>query len=66
MASDGEWTQWRREVFGDPYLVWHDGPDFAVLLAMARSDLEAVGRMLAAGVQRPRPARRAVVRVSVR
>jgi hypothetical protein len=51
-ASPGfrEWDRWRREVFGDPYLVWHDGPEFGGLLARARSDLEEVGRMLALGV----------------
>jgi HEAT repeat protein len=26
-----EWTQWSREVFGDPYFVWHDGADFPEL-----------------------------------
>jgi hypothetical protein len=45
------WHRWRREIFGDPYIVWHDGPDFAALLDAARSDVHAVGRILAAGLQ---------------
>ncbi|HEU5110868.1 MAG TPA: hypothetical protein VFT95_20195 [Micromonosporaceae bacterium] len=51
MAGDAPaWDRWCREVFGDPYLVWHDGPDFAVLLERARADLDGVGRLLAAGL----------------
>jgi hypothetical protein len=30
--ADG-WAHWRRVILGDPYLVWHEGPDFAALLA---------------------------------
>ncbi|GAB2526181.1 HEAT repeat domain-containing protein [Nocardia heshunensis] len=48
--SAGEWRTWRLAVFGDPYLVWHDGADFRQLLELARSDREAVGRMLALGL----------------
>lgn len=44
---NAEWRQWRRETFGDPYLVWHDGPDFALMLAAAP---ETVGHMLRAGL----------------
>ena len=43
------WSGWRQTVFGDPYLVWHDGPDFTNLLAAAKSDPGTVMRMLAAG-----------------
>jgi hypothetical protein len=45
-----EWERWRKELFGDPYLVWHDGPDFTALLEKARSDQHGVARMLAAGI----------------
>jgi hypothetical protein len=45
-----EYRTWERGAFGDPYLVWHDGPDFTRLVALARVDLPAVGRMLAHGV----------------
>jgi len=45
-----EWDQWRRAVFGDPYLVWHDGPDFTSMLERARSDPATVVRMLRAGL----------------
>jgi hypothetical protein len=27
-AATTEWERWRRDMFGDPYLVMHDGPDF--------------------------------------
>jgi hypothetical protein len=44
------WTRWRNDVFGDPYLVWHEGPDFTGLLELARSAPADVARMLAAGL----------------
>lgn len=50
MTRDAEWDQWRRAVFGDPYLVWHDGPDFTALLDRARSDPATVVGMLRAGL----------------
>ena len=25
-----EWADYRLEVFGEPYMVWHDGPNFAM------------------------------------
>jgi hypothetical protein len=37
-------------VFGDPYLVWHEGPDFARLTDVARTRPAEVARMLAAGM----------------
>ena len=49
-ATADDWAQWRRSVFGDPYLVWHDGPDFTALLRAGGSDLEAVARILVAGI----------------
>ncbi|GIG99994.1 HEAT repeat domain-containing protein [Plantactinospora mayteni] len=45
-----EWQHWRRGVFGDPYLVWHDGPDFTWLLTVAGDEPEVVARMLGAGI----------------
>lgn len=50
-ATVEEWRRWRREIFGDPYLVWHDGPDFNRLLRVARDDAGTVRRMLAAGLE---------------
>jgi hypothetical protein len=49
------WTAWRNDVFGDPYLVWHDGPDFDRLLKLARSAPAEVARMLAAGLAEADP-----------
>jgi hypothetical protein len=54
-ATADEWVRWRRSVFGDPYLVWHDGPDFTTLLHAGRSDLSAVARMLVAGINASDP-----------
>lgn len=48
--SAAEWRQWRRAIFGDPYLVWHDGPEFGGLLNAARADPDTVEAMLAAGL----------------
>ncbi|GAA0470280.1 hypothetical protein Ade02nite_33390 [Paractinoplanes deccanensis] len=50
MSDDAEWQRWRREVFGDPYLVDHDGPDFTALLTAVRADPRRVERMLRAGL----------------
>jgi hypothetical protein len=45
-----DWSRWRQETFGDPYLVWHDGPNFAAMLSAARRDRALVARMLQAGL----------------
>jgi len=37
-------------MFGDPYLVMHDGPDFTAMLGAARSNAQSVTRMLTAGI----------------
>ena len=50
MNGDGEWERWRREIFGDPYQVWHDGPDYTTLLTVVRSESATVERMLRAGL----------------
>lgn len=51
MVADYSWTAWRREVFGDPYLVWHEGPEFDGLLARARTAPAEVARMLTVGLE---------------
>ena len=45
-----DWIQWRNDVFGDPYLVWHEGPEFTELLRRAGAAPDEVARMLAAGI----------------
>ena len=45
-----EWADYRQEAFGDPYLVWHDGPDFAEFQARFAADPELATRMLAEGL----------------
>ena len=48
--TDSPRQQWRLSVFGDPYMVWHDGPDFNRLEKAYTKDPELVDRMLVAGV----------------
>lgn len=50
-----EWDRFRYDVLGDPYLVWHDGPSFDVLLARCRSDPAATARLLRLGLQQHDP-----------
>lgn len=47
---EAEWVPWRQVVFGDPYLVWHDGPDFTELIARSRDDPAAVWATLRLGL----------------
>lgn len=44
------WTGWRNDVFGDPYIVWHDGPDYTRLIELTGTAPAEVARMLAAGL----------------
>jgi phytoene dehydrogenase-like protein len=44
------WTQFRLETFGDPYLDWHDGTDFAKLRTLWRTRPELVEQMLREGL----------------
>lgn len=48
--ADPTWAQYREEAFGEPYLVWHDGPDFAVFQDRWAADPALAARMLLAGV----------------
>lgn len=49
------WRRWRDDVFGDPYLVWHDGADFTRLLDVARTAPADVAPMLVAGLAEDDP-----------
>ncbi len=57
MAEDVRitWRNWRYRVFGDPYLVWHDGPDFRRLYDAYDESAEEVDRMLVVGVAQSDP-----------
>ena len=50
-----EWSDFRHDAFGDPYLVWHDGPDFSVLRERWRADPVLVERMLRLGLAEDDP-----------
>jgi HEAT repeat protein len=47
---EAEWVSWRQVVFGDPYLVWHDGPDFTGLIARCRANPAGVWATLQIGL----------------
>ncbi|GLY47687.1 hypothetical protein [Lentzea sp. NBRC 102530] len=44
------WHEFRREVFGDPYLVWHEGADVDALVNEHAREPERAERMLRAGL----------------
>ena len=44
------WSEFRLEMFGEPYLVWHEGADFAAILRRYRSDPAEVAAQLSAGL----------------
>jgi len=44
------WAEFSREVFGEPYLVWHDGADFRPLLSRWQDQAGLVGEMLRLGL----------------
>lgn len=46
-----EWDEFRRDVFGDPYMVWHDGADYAALMQRWRDDPDEVLGMLGRGLR---------------
>lgn len=49
------WWQYREEAFGDPYLVWHDGPYFDEFLRRWRDEPELAERMLRQGIAEGEP-----------
>jgi hypothetical protein len=54
-GSEPTWTDFRMEAFGDPYLVWHDGPDFRALTAQWKANRAKVEALLAAGLDQRDP-----------
>ena len=44
------WTEFRLEAFGEPYMVWHDGPDFYAFQQRALADPTTVEAVLAEGL----------------
>lgn len=45
-----EWADVRLELFGEPYMVWHDGPDFTLLREAWVREPEALLQQLFAGM----------------
>jgi hypothetical protein len=44
------WTEFRLEAFGEPYMVWHDGPDFDAFQRRAIADPVTVEAVLREGL----------------
>lgn len=44
------WADVRNELFGEPYMVWHDGPEFSGLREAWRTEPEALLEQLFAGM----------------
>lgn len=49
-APGAGWAAYRQESFGEPYLVWHDGPDFTEFQERFAADPALATRMLRAGI----------------
>ena len=45
-----DWADVRNELFGEPYMVWHDGPEFSGLREAWRTEPEALLDQLFAGM----------------
>ena len=45
-----EWADVRNELFGEPYMVWHDGPDFSGLREAWKAEPEALLELLFVGM----------------
>ena len=48
--GDQTWADFRLNAFGEPYMVWHDGPDFEAIRDQWRTEPELVERMLLEGL----------------
>ena len=44
------WSEARERMFGEPYMVWHDGPDFSGLREEWKRDPEALLELLFEGM----------------
>jgi hypothetical protein len=49
-VAEPDWAAYRQEAFGEPYLVWHDGPDFAEFRERFAADPDLATRMLQDGL----------------
>ena len=50
MSADPPWADFRLEMFGEPYMVWHDGPYFGTIADKHQEDPALVVRELLAGI----------------
>jgi hypothetical protein len=60
------WSDFRRQTFGDPYLVWHDGADFTVLRQRWDTDPQHVESMLRTGLTEADPLAAQAIEVVLR
>jgi len=50
MIAGREWADVRNELYGEPYMVWHDGPEFSGLRDAWRTEPEALLELLFDGM----------------
>jgi HEAT repeat protein len=58
VSSEGDPTDWaayRESAFGEPYMVWHDGPSFDELRLRVREDPATAERVLLEGIAQQDP-----------
>lgn len=48
--SEQSWEDFRLTAFGEPYMVWHDGPEFSAIRGQWRTEPELVERKLLEGL----------------
>jgi|GEM_PF-2814274 len=65
-SGSAGWSDFRRETFGDPYSVWHDGADFTVLRQRWDTDPEHVESMLRTGLTEADPLAAQAIEVLLR
>lgn len=51
MSADPTWARFREEMFGEPYMVWHDGADFTAISERWTTDPDLVERMILRGLE---------------
>jgi HEAT repeat protein len=54
-VTEQGWADYRLEAFGEPYMVWHDGPDFGQFRINAAADPQTAERVLLEGLDQSDP-----------
>jgi hypothetical protein len=54
-VTEQTWGEFRQSAFGDPYMVWHDGPDFGEFARRWAADAPAVESLVKQGLAEEDP-----------